>query len=103
MENIEAKRAQVIAQCKVVAHLAQAMADLHTDLATAYASPACDPILNMAGNRTAQFMEDMGNWLSNMDAVEEGDEWTAPIYEAAHRMFPQRAVTAQHREEQDDA
>lgn len=86
-----AKRAQVVAQCKVVAHLAKAMADLHTDLATFHEHPSAssDSILDMAGNRTAAFMEELGDWLSNMDAVTEEDEWTDEVFRAAHIMFPQ--------------
>lgn len=87
-EGYSGLRDQVIAQCRVVEHLAKALADLHADLARAYAEPGAAVILDIAGERTAHIMEALGNILNGMDAVEDSDEWTAPIFAEAQKRWP---------------
>lgn len=81
-------RAQVIAQCKVVAHLATEIAAVHSQLADAYAFTGLDEqFLNMVGRFTARRMEALGDILNGMDAVTEDDAWTDPVFERAQKMF----------------
>lgn len=85
------KRQQVIDQCKVVAHLATALAKVHHDYITIMAQPASESILDQVGERTAGFMEDLGNMLNGMDATDEADDWTAPIFAEAQKLWPAAA------------
>jgi hypothetical protein len=88
---MDEKRQQVADQCRVVAHLAKAIWEVHSDNARLFASDAKGPdvIVDIVGNRTARLMELLGDILNGMDAVEEEDEWTYPIFEMAHQLFPQ--------------
>lgn len=84
---------QIADQCRVVAHLAGVLAGVHEDYAKMFANPesaaSIAGIADMVGNRTAQLMEELGDVLNGMDAVDEGDEWTEPVFDKAHEMFPQ--------------
>lgn len=91
-DEIEAKRAQVIAQCKAVKHMATVLAGLHGDLIKYYELPNADELLDMAGDRTAGFMEVLGNMLNGMDACTEEDEWMDPIFTEAHKRWPQQVT-----------
>lgn len=86
--SIEDDRALVRDQCLVIAHMATALAKVHTDLARIYTGggPA-DQILDMAGRRMARLMECLGDEMNNMDIVENRDEWCAPIFEAAQKRW----------------
>ncbi len=81
---------QVAAQCEVVAHLAKALAAVHEDYATLFSSGDRGPqqIAGMVGSRTAAFMETLGDMLNGMDACDEEDEWTDPIFREAQRLWP---------------
>lgn len=68
------KQNQVIAQCKAVAHLASALAKIHNESADIYAQLDEPPTLDIVGERTAFFMEQLGDWLNEMDAVSEEDD-----------------------------
>lgn len=81
--SIEAKRAQVADQCKVVVHLANALAEVHRDSESGVRAGGLDTILDVIGRRTASIMEDIGDILNGMDAASEEDEWTYPIFEKA--------------------
>lgn len=89
----EEKRLQIADQCKVVAHLARALADISGDYEKMMRDDACaggmDNIADIVGNRTARHMNVLGDILNGMDAATDEDEWTAPIFERAHTMFPQ--------------
>ena len=82
--------ALLIDQCRVVAHLAQEMAGLHTELAAAYSgSPgAAGDIVSIAGPRCAAIMEALGEMLNGMDAVPDDNEWTDPIFRASQARWP---------------
>ena len=83
-------RAQVLAQCRVVAHLALNLADLYVDYAKLFEQPSsADDLIDQVGERTASFMEKLGDMLNATDAVSEDDAWVNPIFEAAHRLWPQ--------------
>lgn len=82
------KRHQVADQCKVVAHLCSSMAEIHRDYEEMIRSGSADRLIEQVGRRTAYFMEEIGNMLSNMDAMSEDDEWTNPIFERAQALWP---------------
>lgn len=84
------KRKQVAEQCRVVVHLAEAIAGVYKDYASAFPTGDMDRLIDQIGNRTARLMEKFGDILNGMDAVTEEDDWTAPIFAEAHRLWPQR-------------
>lgn len=89
----EATRKQVTDQCRVVAHLAKAIAGVHADLAATFEDGAFGQIIPMVGARTAAWMEILGNMLDGIDAVTEDDDWTAPVFEESQRRWPSLAST----------
>lgn len=93
----DAKRAQVAAQCKVVAHLATALAEMHEDYAAMFQGGRAGSAIDMVGERTAKLMETLGDILNGMDAASEEDEWTHPIFAEAQRLWP----NASHRKGDD--
>jgi hypothetical protein len=84
-------RDQIVAQCKVVAHLARALAQVNEDYATIFAGGSAETILNRVGQRAAAHMELLGDIINGMDAVTDEDKWMDPIFEAAHRLYPNAA------------
>ena len=88
---MDAKQQQVVDQCKAVSYLATQLASVHTELATIYATNIPENILTRVGERTAALMEQLGDVLNGMDAVDEDDRWIDPIFERAHAMFPTAA------------
>lgn len=78
----DAKRQQVADQCKVVAHLAGALAKVHLDYEKLIREKAFDGLVEQIGVRTSSIMEELGDILNGMDAVSEEDEWTHPIFDA---------------------
>jgi hypothetical protein len=88
--TIEQKRQQVADQYRVVAHLAKVMAGVHDQLASVIESGAgaIDSILDIQGERSAMIMEYLGDTLNAMDAVDETDAWTGPVFAEAQRLFP---------------
>jgi len=81
---------QVIAQSKVVAYLARQIMLVHEQTAEAYESVEMSSgLIDVVGRRTADAMEMLGNILNGMDANDDEDEWTYPIFEAAHATWPQ--------------
>lgn len=85
------KQKQVIEQCKAVAHLAESLAKVHRDyIRIMDHSPS---LVEQVGQRTANFMEKLGDMLNAMDAVDPAeDAWLDPIFEEAHRLWPQRVA-----------
>lgn len=85
------KRKQVADQCRVIAHLAGAIHEVYSDKARLFASDATGPdeLVELVGNWSAAHMEKLGDILNGMDAVDESDEWTAPIFKKAHELWPQ--------------
>jgi len=89
---ISEKREQAAKQLEAVAHLATVLAGISSDLVKVCRDPACEgpnELVELVGNRTARQMEILGDMLNGMDAVTEEDEWLTPIYETAHRLWPQ--------------
>lgn len=86
---MDEKQKQVADQCRAVAHMATALAQVHSDYAKMF--EAGGPVLNLTetvGKRTAHFMETLGDWLNGMDAVTQEDEFMAPIFREAQRLWP---------------
>lgn len=81
---------QVLAQCRVVAHLAKQIAMVHEQKAEAYDSMTMDAgLIDIVGKMSANAMEVLGNVLNGMDAVDEDeDAWTYPVFEVAHVTWP---------------
>lgn len=89
--NIE-KRAQLVAQCKAIVHLANTLSAVHGNLAKLYATTENDAHVDFVGDLTAARMETLGNMLNGMDAVTQEDEVLSPVFEAAHRLWPQPLI-----------
>jgi uncharacterized coiled-coil protein SlyX len=81
-------RKQVAEQCRVVAHLARAIAEVYDDMAKLVDSGMRDQTADRLGNRSASLMEYLGEVLNNMDAISDDDAWTAPVFERAQALFP---------------
>ncbi len=88
------KREQVAKQCDAVAHMANAIAGVHTDFARIFRNGGLQgvDINDQVGGQTAAFMERLGDMLNAMDAVDDDeDEWMTPIFRVAQEMWPVRA------------
>lgn len=83
-------RLQVANQCRAVAELAAALAEVHRQVASAYEHGNGDTTLDMVGRRTAGFMETLGDWLNNMDAAEVSPDWLVDVFAEAQRLYPQQ-------------
>ena len=92
MITLDEKRQQVSDQCRAVAHLAKALADVSSDYARMLGphNPGADEIIDLVGSRTAHQMNVLGDILNGMDAVDDGDEWVNPIFEKAKEMYPEK-------------
>ncbi len=86
-------REQVVAQCRVVAHLAKQIALVHEQKAFAYEQIEMDAgLIDVVGECSASIMEDIGNILNNMDAVDESeDAWCDQVFKAAQAAWPQES------------
>jgi hypothetical protein len=90
---MEGKREQVAKQCAAVAHMANALAEVHATKAQTiriggYGSAEA---IEWVGRSTAGLMETLGDILNGMDAVDEQeDSWIDPVMEEAHRLWPQK-------------
>lgn len=78
------KKTQVQAQCRVVAHLARAIAEVY-DSNAKFTHPE---LLDMVGANSAALMNELGDILNGMDAATEADEWTSPVFEQARKLWP---------------
>lgn len=80
------KAKQVSDQCRVVVHLAKALIEVYSDYARMFGErPPNDTTNSIAepiGRRSASIMETLGDFLNGED------EWTAPIFKEAHRLWP---------------
>jgi hypothetical protein len=87
-ETETALRKQVADQCQLVAHLATALAGVHSDYERAIREGFMTPTLDMVGARTASFMEQLGEMLNGMDAVLPEDRVFNPVFHEAHKRWP---------------
>lgn len=94
MSEDTAIRDQVLAQCRAVAHMARAIAEVHDDKAETLAliMTRDDGFAEFMGRQTAGLMEVLGDLLNDMDAVTSEDDWIQPIFAEAHRRWPQPAA-----------
>lgn len=90
MQNPSKTKEQVLAQCRVVAHLAKQISMVHEQKAEAYeAMDMSAGLIDIVGKMSANAMEALGNILNNMDAVDEDeDAWTYPVFEVAQATWP---------------
>lgn len=80
---------QVQDQCKAVAHMARALAEIHDARVELFASSDVTMgLVESIGRRTADLMEVLGDILNGMDAASEEDEWIHPIMKEAQRIWP---------------
>jgi hypothetical protein len=87
---------QVADQCRVVVHLLNSMAELYAADEKLFRAHSVGhaTLADMIGKRSAELMEELGEHLNGMDAVGEDDEWTAPIFREAQRLFPRTPLNA---------
>ena len=80
------EREQIADQCKAVAHMAQALADVYSAkehiLREGY-----QRTVGIVGPESAALMETLGNVLNGMDAVTEDDAWLDPIFKEAQKRY----------------
>lgn len=88
--EVVAKRRQVTAQFRVIAHLCKQIGHVHEQLAEMHEGAYGDKLLDMHGADTAYRMELLGNMANNMDIVTQEDAWVDPIYAEAHKRWPQK-------------
>jgi hypothetical protein len=84
------KRKQVALQCKAVAHLAKAVADVYDHRAMRLEINAVVGDVDLIGKWSANAMEVLGEMLNGMDAVDESDDWMKPVFREAQRLWPQQ-------------
>lgn len=84
--HLSGDAAQAHQQCRAVIHLALSLAAVYE--ARAMILGAGQGPVDVIGQSSAAAMEWLGDVLSNMDAVEEGDDWLDAIYEAAQARWP---------------
>jgi hypothetical protein len=85
------KREQVALQCDAVVHMAYLIGGLYSDFAIMFRSGAAENLLDQVGARTASFMEKLGDMLNATGSCTEEDEWMDPVFEEAHRLWPQQS------------
>jgi hypothetical protein len=86
--DLEAKRAQVSAQYRAVAYLAQIITEVHLDQVDITAAGKVDKLLTMRGVRSHRLMNELGDILNGLDGVEDDDDWVAEVFDTARAMFP---------------
>lgn len=86
-ESLTGDALQVFNQCRAVAHMARALAEVHDARAVILRhNPDLEEVI---GSGTAELMELLGDALSNMDAVgHEEDGWLDEVFEKAHARWP---------------
>jgi hypothetical protein len=83
------RRQQVIDQCKVIAHMATALAEVHSHKAK-LSEVMKDDMIEFLGPHTAGLMDAVGDILNGIDAVDsKEDAWTHPIFHRALKMWKQ--------------
>ena len=89
--TLDEKREQVAKQFDAVVHMARAL----IEVSEAYSKmlhakePGMDTLLDQIGDRSAGHMEILGDILNGMDACDDADEWLTPVFETAHKLWPQ--------------
>lgn len=73
-------------QCRAVAQMARALAEVH-DARMSILATGRAPV-EVIGQSSAEIMEWLGDALSGMDACDESDEWMDPVFDAAQARWP---------------
>lgn len=85
--DLAARGLQAWRQCKAVAYMARALAEVHEDRALILCHS--ENFTEEIGATSAALMEWLGDALSNMDAMEgEQDAWLDPVFESAQATWP---------------
>lgn len=84
-------REQVAKQCDAVAHMAKIIGALASDYAKLFRDGSMSGLEDQVGYRSAYQMEALGNMINGVDAAEKEDVWMDPIFEEAHRLWPNAA------------
>lgn len=84
---------QVAKQCDAIVHMCKALIEVHSDYARMFREGTTLPV-NQVGRSTAWRMETLGDMLNGMDAVTDEDEFLDPVFEEAHRRWPQNEKPA---------
>ena len=85
------KRKQVALQCKAVSHMAKAIAEIYSDYEAMFERDGgMRGLEDQVGKRTAAWMETLGDMLNGIDAAMPEDDWMAPVFEEAQRLWPQK-------------
>lgn len=91
-EHLEGDAKLTHQQCIAVADMAMQIARVHREFAAMIvAAPQAMP-LSVTGPGSASIMELLGDIMNGMDAVTSEDEWTHPIFKAAHARWPSSTV-----------
>lgn len=78
--------AQTEAQYKAVAHMAKALAEVHEGVLKVLPKES-RMFLEMACERSARIMEQLGEIHNEMDTVMPEDKFLQPIFEKAHEIL----------------
>jgi hypothetical protein len=92
----EAQRQQVAAQYRAVAHLATAIAEIHSDQVESTEAGVHDRLATMRGPRSHRLMVDLAEWLDALGALGadgDKDDWLGPVFDTAESMFPLGVAT----------
>lgn len=83
------KQQQIVEQCRAVSALAAHLSKVHAELAELYGVALPAGVVEIVGQRTAWMMEELGNMLNEMDAVQDSDVAAInEVFDRAHAMFP---------------
>jgi hypothetical protein len=93
--DLQEKRQQVADQCRVVAHMANVIASVHSDYARLFQDGAgMEGLEDQVGERTAVLMNTLGDILNGIDAVDEADAWVNPVMARSREVFPEKECPA---------
>ncbi len=87
MSDLDKTRHQIEDQCSAAAALARTMGDLFDLKARTIHSTGSDIALNDLGSVSLQVMEELSEWLENLDAHPAMVQALAPVFKRGREMF----------------